>query len=854
MKKFTFKVAAIFLVGILFGRGENMLFGQITVPHNPFVYVNDNKLYYQDKEFFAKACNYLVSIRIGDNSQIFVSPHSNYLTQTQLNDTQNQEEALKQLHAHFKLMKDMGFNTVRIMNASIEPKYNLDKLIIKLFRKGGNETNNPDPVRVSGEPQEGGSLYKYYEQYCNLYNGTTPEGITHLINAMQTILDVAKTYNLKVIWVMGTECRYYDGANLYRSLLQNEGHTINTQYVQALTTIANTFKNHTALLAYELYHENKSFANEELPNETFVNQATVGDIVRYVNHAVKIADPNHLTTTGLFGEDTFFRLGVKPFYFTDFLNFHFYEFSDEIFNVYPKGTAINRYQYYLYKAMDYAWMIGEHGVETPAVHWSETAEGSLIVSETDQRDVVQNVMTNSSMCNSSGYALWQFANEQGWQNCGALKISDTPIPVSVPVSEAPVNCYFNYKDLVNPPENSIFNTFQVSDNECTFDQDLYYDIYNNGTLFSQEWQGHVKNNNGEPIADAIVMIHVNEGKDYFTFTGSQGQFQLSTPGILHTVKIRASKYGYDVDEVNHSVPLNLAELEINEITFSAKNEYINNLYVGAGSTFIIDKAMTYNGSAIVESNGTLIIRDTVSFGENTKLVIKPGAKLILEDKGVLTAIHQRWVGVEANNTNNMPTSVTATGKNSISKTIIGIRTVYDVTLNLNGTRFVNNMKDLDIYRNDATMIFRNCDFIQTDNAIDPCIASPSCDYFVKLRESGDIKFTNCHFEDNRTLNIPLNKTGIYAYRVNKLEVLPDPNVSFKKSIFKNLLYGIYAVSNSGGSIIVKNSDFKTARGIYLMDYAGLLPKIITNNTFEMMLFPKPVNKDVGNPDDEPQDE
>jgi len=78
---------------------------QTQVPQNPFVYSVEDKLYYQDEEYFVNACNYLVNIRKGENEQIFVCPHSNYLTYDQLLQTENQEEALKQLYAHFKILK-----------------------------------------------------------------------------------------------------------------------------------------------------------------------------------------------------------------------------------------------------------------------------------------------------------------------------------------------------------------------------------------------------------------------------------------------------------------------------------------------------------------------------------------------------------------------------------------------------------------------------------------------------------------------------------------------------------------------------------------------------------------------------
>ncbi|MDD3686062.1 MAG: hypothetical protein PHE56_04770 [Bacteroidales bacterium] len=863
MRKHFQKLKAICILGILLVGGGNFMFGQTDVPHNPFVYAVDNKLYYQDEEYFIKACNYLVNIRLGENDQVYVCPHSNYLSNNQLLQTENPLEAEKLLYAHFKLMKEMGFNTVRIMNADIEPRHQTGQLNIHLYLRNGNPTTNSDPVpRTSAPDNPDDELYRYYEKYCYLFNGSEPTGIIYLINAMETVLKAAEYYNIKVIWVLGTENRaYYDGQFHYKSLLQHINPAdsfswINVKYGEALAYIGNVFKNNSTLLAYELYHENQSFADSETSGDEPINQASVGDAVRLVVNYLKVVDSNHLTTTGLFGENTFFNLGVAPFYFTDFLNFHFYEYSQDIFDAYDKGTSVNRYQYYLSRTLDeYPWIIGEHGIETQTAHWSELNETDLIANETDQRTLISNVLDFSSQCGSSGYAYWQFANERGWQNHGVLKISDSPIPVVVPVSDVPVDCYFAYKQIVNPPESSVFNTFEMNDAGCDFDQELYYNIHRDIDMpfFHQTWEGYVKTSADVAVADAIVKIHV-AGKDYYTFTNSLGHFIYETPTYFQGATISVSKYGYNVSVKSNIVTISDPNFIIDPIQLSTKNEYIKNLYVAANTTMIIDKPTNYNGSAIVETGATLIVRDTVSFGSGTQLILKSGSKLILEDKAALTAIHQRWRGVVAYNTLNNTIAIVSSGNTSISKAEFAIRTMYDVTVNLNGTDFYNNMCDISMKLNDAQMLFRNCDFIQTPDVIDPCMDSPSCDYCVDLYECGQVKFTNCHFDDQRLSSVHVNKSGICAKNVDKLEVLPNPLMGAQRSSFNNLLYGIKAIANGGGELIVKNTDFKAARGIYMYHYMGFLPKTITNNTFEVLDFPKTSDKDIGNPGGEEPDE
>jgi hypothetical protein len=206
-------------------------------------------------------------------------------------------------------MKDMGFNTIRIMNASIRPRYNRDELA---FVINCNSTINPDPV-----PNFKEAGFRMTERYVDLDEG----GLLYLKQAMNVILEIAAVYDLKVIWVMGCETLYYDGEQKYRSLVQHFGHTLNEQYKIAMTDICNTYKSNPALFAYDLFHELKSFANQEAE----INRVSVADAIFDINNAVKNADQNHYTTAGLFNIGSFFILGIEPYRYVDFLNFHLYE-------------------------------------------------------------------------------------------------------------------------------------------------------------------------------------------------------------------------------------------------------------------------------------------------------------------------------------------------------------------------------------------------------------------------------------------------------------------------------------------------------------------------------------------------
>lgn len=856
MKRF-FRITAVVAVVSLTLLGKTSAQETGVLPECPFIYMRDGQTYYQGEETFLKTVNYLISMHLAENGELIVGPHSNYRTYSSLSYPTTQEEASNFLRAHFKMIKDMGFNSIRIMNASVVPRWNTGFLAIRMWLRYDMYFSEANKVRRDTDIA--------YHDYLH-YESISDNGLSYYKQAMHIVLDIAQEYDLKIVWVTGAEARYVEEATLsnnlhkrYNSLFNHYDNSKTVEYCNFLAEISTEFKSHPALFAYDICNEGESFENEGMPGGEFVNSVSMADNVKVINESIKSNTPNQYTTVGLFSLNSFFKLGVKPFSFCDIISFHSY--NSERFNGLglDYGEPVNLGLFYFNKTVTAPWMIGENGIETAAqTGFGEATETNNIVSETNQTLEAQSIMEFSSRCGSLGYSYWQFRNEREWQNFGLIKgaWSATDYQYGENGNETyPIN--FAYKEIVNPPNTSLFSTFNVQADGCVFNTNHYYDILctppdpeNEGNN-SQYWDGSVVDGEGA-VMDAIVKIRI-EAVDYYTFTKSDGTFSLTTPTPKlnpgpNLAEITVTKYGYDNDTRSNvgSNGIVSSAFQINKVVYPSKPTYTNNYVVNEGESKTISEQTMITGHVYVHAGGELTINCSVFFNDNTQLIVNPGGKLILEDGAVLTAIHHAWFGIvlNGNETENRP-EVVSSGNTVIAKAHIGIYNYLNpvgitafssVTIDLNGTKFINNYKDVFINRNtDNILNFKNCDFIITEDALEQFSVGDNCDEFIEINYSDHAKFVNCHFADNRNYSSSVpEKVGIETINLKKLEVLPDPLMGARKSTFTNLYYAIKATSGWGGELNIRNCEFTTVRGVYVESYASFEPVVIVNSTFNIL--------------------
>ena len=831
----------------------NWAFSQTTIPEYPFCYLKNDKVYLKNEEIFLKTCNYIIRLHRGANGQLLVGPSGNYFNMGDSNYPTTQEGLTQYMHAHFSLMKQMGFNSVRIMLLSVEPRWNSTNgdLAYRVWAKDKVAYPITESNRIRSRSKDAFDEWYYYEDMND-------DNYDDYLNAVNIVLDVAESYDLKVILVTGIGMRYVINDQTFHVSLLNSGEINKNKYKAFLTKLSTSLRDNSALFAYELFHELESFdnvaydGNPEVPSS--IPKAQIASLVQEINDVVKTNDPNHYTTAGLFNLISYFKLGIEPFQYVDFLNFHIYECEMIATIVGQFGISIQQAVTHFNRVLDIPWMIGETGIETPEDDIGDTVE-IYSVSEAQQKDFANFTLTHTRKCGGIGYAWWEFQDETGWNNNGLLKSAGTAMPVAINIPPYSYGVYSNFKEIVSPPSQSVFITNNATFGDCIDNDNSYYSIMmvQNDNL---QWDGTVEDNNGFPIEHAVILLQClyddndpdtkNDLKQFYTFTRDDGSFSLKLPeGGVHHARVSISKPGYSIYYESFWSENTTKEFVLEPIVYPIPENYNSTVIeVNNNETYTIDYTRPVSQIRI-NNGGTLIVNDTLFFDENSQLQIYPGGKLILNNGAVLTAIHNAWLGiVMTGDITENRAQIISTGNCIIAKAFQGISAHNNVVIDLKKVDFINNYQDVMITGQDAifngnscsTINFEDCNFTLTADALPQYSVSNSCDNFVRIYYTTQAKFVNCHFADERNFNMHIpNKTGIYAYNVVSLEVLPDPLMSFKKSSFNNLKYGIFAFSDGIGCVLtVKNTDFKTIRGIYMYNYMNFSQKTITNNNFEIL--------------------
>lgn len=265
-----------------------------------FVSLENDVFKQNGKPFFPLAINFMVNLQT-NGTDLWPASCRSYNNSSQFLHTEKSAN-YEQLRNEFRLMKDIGFNTVRIVSIGeldVHSSINGD-VSIKAYI--GNLKDTLIPL------DKGLNRQKYYD-------------------ALQNLFDLADECGLKVIFLT----RIY---NEYPSTTQE------------LKMMAQAFRYNSSLFAYDLFNEPLYFDSlkRDKRDVMFITHDW-GNIVR------KYA-PNHLSTIGLTGIREVFEwdpniLGV------DFLSMHPYEYElDQVRN------EMYWYGHYI----DKPWIIGETAI------------------------------------------------------------------------------------------------------------------------------------------------------------------------------------------------------------------------------------------------------------------------------------------------------------------------------------------------------------------------------------------------------------------------------------------------------------------------------------------------------------
>ncbi|MDX9931682.1 MAG: T9SS type A sorting domain-containing protein [Bacteroidales bacterium] len=282
---------------------------------------------------------------------------------------------------------------------------------------------------------------------------------------------------------------------------------------------------------------------------------------------------------------------------------------------------------------------------------------------------------------------------------------------------------------------------------------------------------------------------------------------------------------------------------------------------------------SYDGKVMIENNvrvpsgKKLTLKNfELRFNQNAKLVLEPGATLILENStlGAIDkcGLNQTWPGVEVQG-NFLQSQLTPGAQakiilnnSTIENAVCGIVTrATDNSGNIfpgsaggiilaKNSNFINCQRAVKItaYRNfnpstNQTIgnlsYFKNCTFELNNNLH----SSLTPEDFVLMARVQNIRFFGCDFIDSRTNYGITRPDGIVAFDskilvkgyCNSLQINPNPCPDFRPTTFTNLNYGIKA-SNAlslTNNVVVDNCVFThNWRDIYLRNADN---SVITNN-------------------------
>jgi hypothetical protein len=290
----------------------------------------------------------------------------------------------------------------------------------------------------------------------------------------------------------------------------------------------------------------------------------------------------------------------------------------------------------------------------------------------------------------------------------------------------------------------------------------------------------------------------------------------------------------------------LCEYKINEPEF-----------VRASTTW--DQPRHFNRNVIVDPGVTLTISQAVTFAPLAKLVIKPGALVILENGAKLTTSSNcsgLWRGVELWGYYDQPQSPAYQGKveieegGTIENAWYGIRNFWPDynpegggsqqqevghptggIIFASGAIFRNNKIAVKFYPypQNNTGYFHNCTFI-TDDLLENN-QNPDC--FIRLDGVSGVEIKDCIFENVRPKNEnPFGNRGKGIYCFNSELSFPETS---NTNSFNSLDYGIYALNGSAAPVLnITNCDLHdNQHGVYLSGFREVGYVDVKNNQFSL---------------------
>ena len=230
-----------------------------------FIYLKDNHFELRNEKFFPVMLNYVISCRDIDNTFI-ISPSIDY-EEVGVFESNTKEEIEHQMSGHFQLIKEMGFNSIRLCFDRIDSQINDKKIKYFYYTDGKEYFINTD-----------------YEQ---------------ILSGLETLVNIAGEKGLRIMLLIKNPWEDKDLEDFTKKILLH-------------------FKDNPVIFAYDLMNEPLYFDTDDLRNKTGLFK-----VISYWQDIIYEYAPNQLFTIGL-AEPIEVNIWDPALLPVDFVAFHTY--------------------------------------------------------------------------------------------------------------------------------------------------------------------------------------------------------------------------------------------------------------------------------------------------------------------------------------------------------------------------------------------------------------------------------------------------------------------------------------------------------------------------------------------------
>lgn len=522
-----------------------------------FVHLENSGFKLNGQNYYPMVLNYGVLIRKNSQNEYWVTPSHCYGNTNEF-ECHNKADCLDELKAHFQMVKDMGFNAIRL--CGISPRYNLDYF-----------TNKTGKIYMTSWLLDSCTSSVYSQ--C-IQEEITPSVRTKMFSYINDVLDVAADRDIKVLLLCGGP----DTA-IYRE-----------KYADYLEALAINFRNNTTLLGYDLFNEPTYFS--KMRNEG-LNKSQICSIVSSWISRMKAADPNHLITIGFTNSNTVYDWDPELIA-VDFASFHPYGTFNQV------GNEIFWYADNITKP----WIIGETGLPS---------DDTLTTYE-EQKQFASIVSKRCIDCGGYGFSWWQYQdvwwgdydqnyfgllNHNGITNTtvSGLSVQGTPKPA--------VDVFKNFSAYIP-----------------NYNCPIYTNYYNVPAHHKTKVSGKIINDSNYEAIGGAVVIGRDSTWDIIstTFTHPDGSFELYTDSdnpirIINYDYLETDNGVSFLPRIDNSNPTNINNVTINigqSLTYNSQNSISFDSVVvkgdganGGSVTINAPLCIKFNSRTKIEKGGNL---------------------------------------------------------------------------------------------------------------------------------------------------------------------------------------------------------------------------------------------------------